>query len=286
MKKTLLHFITGCVTRHEARRFWRALGDSEQEAKEFIQKIQKSYEPGSHLGGFFKHLTKKLFGLEKSPFDLSPEELARLTKVIDNRIDEIQIRLKLVKELFDTQPDPQEVAYKVSDFYVHHKQNFVSAKDIDYDSEENILSIKTEKRLLERLLRKLGVKEEYIKKLIDGKEIPGLKSGNAKKYEIPFRDITDAQKEYGTADLKTFEKVVNNVLKNSSASVSLRDESTPKDATLVFTGELQVLEDLLYRMFREQNKTGEGKKHSFFPVYFENQVRIDKLIERLKAGAE
>lgn len=280
MRKTLLHFITGCVTDHEARRFWRAFGNSEEEAEKFLQKVQKHYEQGNPVAETFKEITRKLFGLEKTPLDLTPEEIERLSNVVRDRTDEKVLEIQMVPELFNAPvPDPQEIEYKVADFYVKNKNRFDSSKDIDYDKESNTLNIKIKKRFLENLLRSLEVKDEFIKKINSDSysDVPGLKQAD-KTYRIAMTDITDLEKGYNAGDLKKLVQVMNNNLSKQGATVSIDDIATPKDSTLVFRGDLDVLEAILHKAFREK----QNNSSAFFPLQFDNSARIDQVIKRLR----
>lgn len=272
MKKTLLHFLTSCVTESEAREFSRVIADDSQG---LIDKINKFYNAKTNPGvkDKFQNLTKNLFGVPKSPLDLTAPELERFTEVIRDRESQASLRITLKPDFFEDGqlPDPQQIQTKVKDFYLHNRLHFNSYKDLSYDPSNQALSITVRKQIAQKLFDKLGIKPEVSKNLIDGKDLPH-KTTKMTKVKVPFEILVPTIGSEKSYDIKQFEKNANQFLKRSGSTVKVYNETTPQDSGFEFNGDLEALHDMFLRSFNNPN---------FRPLSFDHLGQVDAAMSQI-----
>lgn len=269
MAKTLLDFITGCVTQTEARRFYRAMaappvqdqgGPSPQpdQTQQLIDGIRNIYkEPNSPLG----QLYKKLF--QKDPLDLTPTELTRLTQVVRDRQEDMDVKIELAPEFFNNGKIPQKerIARVIADYFQMNREHFDKAKDLQYDPDRYLLSIHTRKRLVSGFLKKLDMKSEIIRKIEKGLPLPGVT--HYRTFRIPLNDqiiLPEKQGKVTTQELTGLTARMNQFLAaHKGGEVTLQNGSSPKDAALVFSGSLDILKKLF---------TAATDEKKFPPLFF------------------
>lgn len=285
MKKTLLDFITGCVTPREARRFYRAMGGPD-ETQKFLEKVQKHYaDPKSAVKEHFKDLTKRLFGLEKTPLDLTPEELDRLGTVVEDRQDTLAYQVKLKPEYFDH--DAQDlysfVKQTLPAVYARYKTYFAAPQDLmltpPKEDQPAVLNIKSRKRIVKEALEMLRMKPDVVQKILEGASIENDIKKVGETFHVSFARVVDPEKlsKINPADLKKFAQVANGFLsKRGGGKLEIINEKTPADASFRYKGDLETLGELFYAARRD----GGGR---FFPMDFPNDPVIDSLLKTLAA---
>lgn len=289
MKKTLLDYITGCVTPAEARRFQVALG---ADPNRFLRQVQRHYKKKDDkgIGNAFDKLTRKLFGIEKSPLDMSPEEIQRFTNVVQDREDMAALDVNLTSDLFASGSVPKDITTKVQrviqNFYlgsqngVPNRTFFESPRDLMLMPQTDrtkppVLHIRTRKRIAQKFLELIGINREKIKEILSGKENEGVKH-LGHKYTVQFSSVSDLTQlgSLNKADFDKFAQVANKFLaKRGGGKVVVHNEQTPKDAYFEFTGNLELLEDIFHRTLRGEN---------FWPVKFDTMSRINTVLDKLK----
>lgn len=283
MRKTFLDFITGCVNRTEARQFHRAVG-APDDTNNFINKVKKYYDaketPGVKQN--FQELTRKLFGVPKSPLDLTAPEIDRLTNVIRDRGSQVSLRIHIRPELFTsgTALDDQQIQTIVKDFYLQNRTHFNSYKDLVYDPDDKMLLIQVRKNIAQRLFDKLGFNQQVTKQLLAGKQLPN-KTTNMTDVSMGFGEFYPDIADIKSFDLKQFEKAANQFLKRSGSSLTLYGEATPKDSGFKFRGDLEDLHNLFLRAFGNSQ---------FYPLNeaFNHKGQIEDVMAliRKKAGVK
>jgi hypothetical protein len=281
MVKTLLDFITGCVTPSEARQFHVALGappiedqggppphgpDPTQKLIDGIRNIYK--EPNGPIG----RLYKKLF--QKDPLDLTPAELTRLTQVIKDRQEDMDIRIELSPDLFNSGkiPPKDRINRVIADFFQQNKQHFDRARDLQYEPERYMLTIHTRRRLVKAFLQKLDFKSDIIRKIEKGLPLPGVT--HQRTYTLPIQDLLNPQKQNVTSqELNQMVARMNAFLAaHKGGSVKLQNATTPKDAVFIFSGSLDVFKKLLT----------EAQDEKKFPPLFVRPQTVDDIIHDLE----
>lgn len=251
MRKTFLDFITGCVNPNEARQFTRVVG-APDDTGNFINKVKKYYDaketPGVKKN--FQDLTKKLFGVPKSPLELTAPEIDRLTNVIRDRGSQISLKIHLQPDLFvsGALPEDQQIQTIVKDFYLQNRTHFNSYKDLQYDPHEKNIHVQVRKNVAQKLFDKLGFKPEVTKQLMTGKELPN-KTSRVQDVTVPFGEFFPDIADVAPHDLKQFEKSANQFLKRTGSSLQIYNEGTPKDSGFKFKGDLEDLHNLFLRSF-------------------------------------
>lgn len=284
MKKTLLDLITGCVTPREAKRFYRAMGGPD-ETQKFLEKVQKHYanKDKSNVPQFFDFLTRRLFGVEKSPLDLTPEEIERLSTVIEDRQDTLAYSIKLTPDVF-TNPSAdiyEDVKRMLPGIYTKHKMYFVNPHDLTLTppqgKEPAVLHIKSRKRIIKEALTHLGLKEDVVERILQGEDLEDAKK-QRERYRVDLTTVADADKlaELNPADLKKFQQVANAFFKkyDDGGSLEVNKAETPMDAYIVYRGELDHLAELFYAARRDQ-----GSK--YFPLDLQSDARVQQIINNL-----
>lgn len=287
MKKTLLDFITGCVTPREARRFYRAMGGPD-ETQDFLEKVQRHYkEPKGIKDGvkdYFADLTKRLFGLEKTPLDLTPEEIGRLSEIVEDRQDTVGYQIQLVGKNFDHEESDLYgfVKKMLPGLYEKYKQYFINPQDLmlipPKDGKPAVLNIRSRKRIVKEVLQALRVKPDVIENVLEGKSEEEAKK-HGETYRVDFSRVVEPEKlaSINPADLKKFGQVANTFLeKRDGGHITVENEKTPPDAYFTFKGDLEFLGELFYAARRD-----DGGK--YFPMDFPNDAVIESLLKTLAA---
>ncbi len=195
MRKTVLDLLLGNVTEKEREAFARAMHPfSKQDLfrmvradatasdladdlmKKIQRKAQEDEDEDSRGDGFthqnswdqaFRKLTRKLFGLERAPLDLSDEELDRLTHVIRDKTEQVSKQLKVTDRDFG-HITPQEIKTKIRTFYANNRLMFNEPTDIGYDEARKEIHIESRHNVVVKFFEYLGLTDERIEQIMEG----------------------------------------------------------------------------------------------------------------------
>lgn len=147
---------------------------------------------------FFENVSEKLFGEKKSPLDMTPDELARLTRLTFDAKDDSTIEVTIQPE--DLEEDAQgksasDMKFIVDSFYNKNSRYFAHPDNLDFDPDTWTLYYKGRTRLAKKLLKEMGVKEDVIKKTMTARK------GGILNLEIPVVNLVDTdQPEFENID--------------------------------------------------------------------------------------
>jgi hypothetical protein len=147
--------------------------------------------------GFFKTITEKLFGKPKGPLDMTPDELARLTRLTYDAKNDTEISVSIQPE--DLVEDAKgksasDMKFIVDKFYNNNSRYFSSPDNIDFDEDSWTLTYKGRTRLAKKLLKEMGVSENVIKETVKKKK------GGILNLHIEVGQLVD-ENDFGDIDL-------------------------------------------------------------------------------------
>lgn len=169
---------------------------------------------------FFDKISEKLFGEKKGPLDMTPDELARLTRLTFDAKNDTSLEVTIQPEdlVEDAQgKDASDMKYIVDEFYNKNSRYFENPDAIDFDPETWTLHYKGRTRLAKKLLKEMGLREDVIKKTMTQRK------GGIIHLEIPVENLVDTdQPEFENIDtekpLKDLKKEMRGVFNNQKVS--------------------------------------------------------------------
>jgi hypothetical protein len=259
-RNTFFHFLLGTASPESTAEFQRILAGDQKDnlLKKLIKNLdmhEQKQEKFKNNPSFWDKTAEKIAGPRpKSPLDLDPTELERLTKVERDPSEQIAFDLKLDNNAVEHALIPDVVEKQVALLWQANKSFFDSQKQIEYDRETNTLHFEGLKRLAQELMKKLAVKPDVVKDVLRGKYEPKIEKARL-SISLPLVELgmdADETNQALAAWLAT---------KNLTGKTAHLNEA--KDA-LLFTGTENLLETLL-------STRGLGL----------NQMQMDRILKRL-----
>lgn len=205
MNRTLLDYLLNRVNESDSREFQRIVGADSNKLFDWLTNVLGPDEKKKKT--LLEKATTILFGEPKSVFELSPEDLERLTRVTltSKEIADFEITIQPRMLTAEGQKkDPKEMEYIVNKFYLDNELYFESPDDISFDPRDWTLVFKGRKRLAKKLLNLLGIEERYITETVD------KKSTGIITLTIPIMDLVDeADEQFENIDKDVVKKLVN-----------------------------------------------------------------------------
>jgi hypothetical protein len=175
---TFFHYLMGAADSESQEAFERifaADGDNrDQLMDKLIQRVTQHEEKKKRQENnptFWDKAARKLGGpLEKSPLDLEPEELNRLTQVQRDPENQIEFELPLLDSSFEGQRLTDKMLSNKCDlFRKAHEDDFDSDKNLRVDTEKGVLFYKGKKDLAKKFLENIKTKKDVIQELMAGR---------------------------------------------------------------------------------------------------------------------
>jgi len=259
-RNTLFHFLIGTASPESTAEFQRVLGGDQKD--KLLEKLIKNLDTheakqdkAKNNPSFWDKAADKIAGPRgKSPLDLDPAELERLTKVEKDPTEQIAFDLKLDTNAVEHALIPDVIEKQVALFWKANKSFFDSQKQVEYDRDTNTLHFEGLKRLAQDLMKKFGVKDKVVKDVLLGKYEPKIEKARI-SISIPLVELGMDADETNLA-LAAW-------LATKSLSGKTAHLNEAKDA-LLFTGTENLLETLL-------STRGLGL----------NQMQMERILKRL-----
>lgn len=222
----------GCANKIEAAKFDKIFAADGDEVVDLLKKHFREDKAPGGFNKFFEGITKKLFGEPKDPFDLTPGELERLTRVTKDTLDEFETRVVFRPEMFESGQINPDLHNEFADFYVQNKTFFMSPEDFQFDDATKTLYYKGRKNSLKRFLKQVGVKEDVISKILNkgavnvfnkpiGLEDETKKKKQIGKYKVEITDLLDDTQDVFEMEL-LIKKSAHNFFQNRESKATIK----------------------------------------------------------------
>jgi hypothetical protein len=196
MRVTLFDFLMQRTSPESEREFHRILAAGDT----WIFDTLNTYYNGDIKK--FEDVSEGLFGKRKGPLEMTPEELERISRLTFEAKEGVEVEVQIQPEdLVDDAKSKtsSDMKYIVDNFYLKNERYFANPSDIDFEEDTWTLHYKGRQRLLKKLLKEMGIRDDVIKQTV------GAKKAKSLNLTIPVEDIVDT-------DLPKYEDITLDVL--------------------------------------------------------------------------